>query len=129
MKLTGKLTLALLGLIFTAVLLRADDLPKPRIGIFCLDSAGKETEKGPPCPEPEITDAQRATYFQALAEFQAAKLSADQAQAVLQAALADMLKTCGDRQLVQREDRKPGCKPKADPPKSEPVKPLKGESQ
>ena len=65
----------------------------------------------PPKPAPPvITDAQRAAYWQALAEL-------NSAQAVFQQRITEMRETCaaGGQQLGQGTDRQPACIPAPKP--------------
>jgi hypothetical protein len=61
---------------------------------------------------PRISDAQRARFWRAQAEVIAAQGRLDKAVAAFQGIEADLIKACGDQQLVRNSDGEPGCAPK-----------------
>ncbi len=72
-------------------------------------------------PDPGITDAQRAGYWQAVADLTSAQAAADKAQLAVQATVTDLRATCekSGRDLTQGADRQPVCVAKPAPPKPE----------
>jgi hypothetical protein len=66
---------------------------------------------------PKITPELRAKYWRAHAEALAASVQAQQTQAKLQAVQAEMLKVCGDQQLIAGPDGEPTCQAKTEAPK------------
>lgn len=114
----------LLFMVGAALLAQEAAASKPEPPL-CLYKDGKLAPKQPPecTPQfPEITDAQRADYWMALSDLQAAQKQLDAATAALQAKVADMQKACGDRQLIQDAKRQPACQPKPPEPAKEPAK-------
>lgn len=65
----------------------------------------------------QITAEQRAKFWRAQAEYIAAQAQVQKAQATLSAIQAEMVKACGDQQLVADEQGEPACKPKPETPK------------
>ncbi len=66
---------------------------------------------------PQITIEQRAKFLRAQAETLAAISQAQKAQTALDAVRAELVKTCGDRELTADRDGEPVCQLKPEPKK------------
>lgn len=86
---------------------------------FLIIAISASAQKAKPAAPPAITDAQKAAYWKALSQQQAAQKQLDSASALMNQAVQSMILTCGEHATLQAPNGEPECVAKPETVKAE----------